>query len=121
MGLTSVYVVTAWIQVLVTLALLIATVRSFRKSPFPLTRRNRVILALVWAGFLVSRLPFAYLVLPLGAYVLSIGALMALVSTVHGHRPDAVGADVRRLEGLPPLGSFRFCTTTPRHRPGRFS
>ncbi len=84
MGLTSVYVVTAWIQVLVTLALLIATVRSFRKSPFPLTRRNSVILALVWAGFLVSRLPFAYLVLPLGAYVLSIGALMALVSTVQG-------------------------------------
>ena len=84
MGLTSVYVVTAWIQVLVTLALLIATVRSFRKSPFPLTRRNRVILALVWAGFLVSRLPFAYLVLPLGAYVLSIEALMALVSTVQG-------------------------------------
>ena len=84
MGLTSVYVVTAWIQVLVTLALLIATVRSFRKSPFPLTRRNRVILALVWAGFLVRRLPFAYLVLPLGAYVLSIGALMALVSTVQG-------------------------------------
>ncbi len=37
------------------------------------------------------------------------------------HRPDAVGADVRRLEGLPPLGSFWFCTTTPRHRPGRFS
>lgn len=84
MGLTSVYVVTAWIQVLVTLALLIATVRSFRKSPFPLTRRNRVILALVWAGFLVSRLPFAYLVLPLGAYVLSIGALMALVSIAQG-------------------------------------
>lgn len=84
MGLTSVYVVTVWIQVLVTLALLIATVRSFRKSPFPLTRRNSVILALVWAGFLVSRLPFAYLVLPLGAYVLSIGALMALVSTVQG-------------------------------------
>lgn len=84
MGLTSVYVVTAWIQVLVTLALLIATVRSFRKFPFPLTRRNRVILALVWAGFLVSRLPFAYLVLPLGAYVLSIGALMALVSIAQG-------------------------------------
>ena len=84
MGLTSVYVVTAWIQVLVTLALLIATVRSFRKSPFPLTRRNSVILALVWAGFLVRRLSFPYLVLPLGAYVLSIGALMALVSTVQG-------------------------------------
>ena len=81
---TPVYTIAAWIQVLVTLALLIATVRSFRKSPFPLTRRNRVILALVWAGFLVSRLPFAYLVLPLGAYVLSIGALMALVSTVQG-------------------------------------
>ena len=81
---TPVYTIAAWIQVLVTLALLIATVRSFRKSPFPLTRRNRVILALVWAGFLVSRLPFAYLVLPLGAYVLSIGALMALVSIAQG-------------------------------------
>ena len=43
-----------------------------------------MILALVWAGFLVSRLPFAYLVLPLGAYVLSIGALMALVSIAQG-------------------------------------
>ena len=47
-----------WIQVLVTLALLIATVHSFRREPFPPTRRNGVILALVWAGFLASRLPF---------------------------------------------------------------
>ena len=81
---TPVYVVTAWIQVLVTLALLIATVHSFRREPFPPTRRNGVILALVWAGFLASRLPFVYLVLPLGAYVLSIGALAALISTVQG-------------------------------------
>ena len=81
---TPVYVVTAWIQVLVTLALLIATVHSFRREPFPPTRRNGVILALVWAGFLASRLLFVYLVLPLGAYVLSIGALAALISTVQG-------------------------------------
>ena len=81
---TPVYVVTAWIQVLVTLALLIATVHSFRREPFPPTRRNGVILALVWAGFLASRLPFVYLVLPPGAYVLSIGALAALISTVQG-------------------------------------
>ena len=84
MGLTPVYIITAWIQVFLTLALLIATVCSFRKSPFPSNRRNGVVLALVWAGFLVSRLPFVYLVLPLGTYVLSIGALMALVSTVQG-------------------------------------
>ena len=37
---TPVYVVTAWIQVLVTLALLIATVHSFRREPFPPTRRT---------------------------------------------------------------------------------
>lgn len=84
MELPPVYIIVAWIQVLLTLALLIATVRSFRKSPFPPNRRNGAILALVWAGFLVSRLPFIYLILPLGAYVLSIGALMALVSTVQG-------------------------------------
>ena len=84
MGLTPVYIITAWIQVFLTLALLIATVCSFRKSSFPSNRRNGVVLALVWAGFLVSRLPFVYLVLPLGTYVLSIGALMALVSTVQG-------------------------------------
>lgn len=82
--LTPVYGVTAWIQVLVTLVLLIATVRSFRTEDFPPTRRNGVILALVWAGFLVSSLPFVYLVLPLGAYVLSIGTLVMLTSTVQG-------------------------------------
>ena len=81
---TPVYVVTAWIQVLVTLALLIATVRSFRTFPFPPSRRNGITLALVWAGFLVSRLPFVYLVLPLGAYMLSIRSLMMLTSTVQG-------------------------------------
>lgn len=80
--LTPVYVVTAWIQVLVTLVLLIATVRSFRTADFPPTRRNGVVLALVWAGFLVSRLPFVYLVLPLASYVLSIGTLVMLTSTV---------------------------------------
>lgn len=81
---TPVYTFAAWIQSLMILALLIATVRSFRTFSFPSNRRNRAILALVWAGFLVSRLPFIYLVLPLGAYVLSIGALMVLISTVQG-------------------------------------
>ena len=81
---TPVYVVTAWIQVLVTLALLIGTVRSFRTFSFPPSRRNGITLALVWAGFLVSRLPFVYLVLPLGAYMLSIRSLMMLTSTVQG-------------------------------------
>ena len=80
--LTPIYVVTAWIQVLVTLVLLIATVRSFRTADFPPSRRNGAILALVWAGFLASRLPFVYLVLPLGSYVLSIGTLVMLASTV---------------------------------------
>ena len=78
------YTIAAWVQVLMILALLIGTVRSFRTFSFPIVRRNGVILALVWAGFLASRLPFVYLVLPLGAYVLSIGALAALISTVQG-------------------------------------
>ena len=51
---TPVYVVTAWIQVLVTLALLIGTVRSFRREPLPLTRRNAVVLAALWLGFLAA-------------------------------------------------------------------
>ena len=51
---TPVYIVTAWIQVLVTLALLFATVRSFRKAPFPPTRRNGGILAALWLGFLAA-------------------------------------------------------------------
>ena len=51
---TPVYIVTAWVQVLVTLALLFATVRSFRKAPFPPTRRNGGILAALWLGFLAA-------------------------------------------------------------------
>ena len=51
---TPVYVVTAWVQVLVTLALLIGTVRSFRREPLPLTRRNAVVLAALWLGFLAA-------------------------------------------------------------------
>ena len=51
---TPVYIVTAWVQVLVTLALLIGTVRSFRKAPFPPTRRNGGILAALWLGFLAA-------------------------------------------------------------------
>ena len=51
---TPVYAVAAWIQVLVTLALLIGTVRSFRTFPFPPTRRNGGILAALWLGFLAA-------------------------------------------------------------------
>ena len=51
---TPVYIVTAWIQVLVTLALLIGTVRSFRREPLPLTRRSAVGLAALWLGFLAA-------------------------------------------------------------------
>lgn len=82
-GRTPVYVITAWIQVLVTLALLIATVRSFRKEPFPPTRRNGLILAGLWCAFLAGRfLPIAWWLIPLAGSVISVGALMALASTV---------------------------------------
>ena len=87
MGLTSVYVVTAWIQVLVTLALLIGTVRSFRTFSFPIVRRNVIVLALVWSCFLVNRLsmsPIAHLILELDGSVVSNGSLMALVSIAQG-------------------------------------
>lgn len=85
--LTPVYGVTAWIQVLVTLVLLIATVRSFRTADFPPSRRNGVILALVWAGFLASRLlmsPIVHLILNLDGSAVSMGALMMLTSAVQG-------------------------------------
>ena len=84
---TPVYTIAAWIQVLVTLALLIGTVRAFRMSPFPPSRRNRIALALVWAGFLLSRLsisPIAHLILTLDSPAVSIGALMMLTSAVQG-------------------------------------
>ena len=84
---TPVYTIAAWIQVLVTLVLLIGTVRAFRMSPFPPSRRNRIALALVWAGFLVSRLsisPIAHLILMLDSSAVSIGALMMLTSAVQG-------------------------------------
>ena len=84
---TPVYVVTAWIQVLVTLALLIGTVRSFRTFSFPIVRRNGIILALVWSCFLVNRLsmsPIAHLILELDGSVVSNGSLMALVSIAQG-------------------------------------
>ena len=85
--LTPVYGVTAWIQVLVTLVLLIATVRSFRTADFPPSRRNGAILALVWAGFLASRLlmsPIVHLILNLDGSAVSMGALMMLTSAVQG-------------------------------------
>ena len=82
-----VYTIAAWIQVLVTLALLIGTVRSFRTFSFPIVRRNGIILALVWSCFLVNRLsmsPIAHLILELDGSVVSNGSLMALVSIAQG-------------------------------------
>ena len=84
---TPVYTIAAWIQVLVTLALLIGTVRSFRTFSFPIVRRNVIVLALVWSCFLVNRLsmsPIAHLILELDGSVVSNGSLMALVSIAQG-------------------------------------
>ena len=82
-GLTPVYVVTAWIQVLVTLVLLIATVRSFRNAAFPPNRRNSLILAALWCAFLACKfLPIAWWLVPLAGYVISVGALVALTSAM---------------------------------------
>ena len=84
---TPVYTIAAWIQVLVTLALLIGTVRSFRTFSFPIVRRNVIVLALVWSCFLVNLLsmsPIAHLILELDGSVVSNGSLMALVSIAQG-------------------------------------
>ena len=84
---TPVYTIAAWIQVLVTLALLIGTVHSFRTFSFPIVRRNVIVLALVWSCFLVNRLsmsPIAHLILELDGSVVSNGSLMALVSIAQG-------------------------------------
>ena len=84
---TPVYTIAAWIQVLVTLALLIGTVRSFRTFSFPIVRRNVIVLALVWSCFLVNRLsmsPIAHLILELDGSAVSNGSLMALVSIAQG-------------------------------------
>ena len=83
MGLTPVYITAAWIQVLVTLVLLTATVRSFRNVDFPPTRRNGVVLAALWCAFLAGRfLPIAWWLVPLAGAVVSVGALLALTSMV---------------------------------------
>ena len=87
MGLTPVYTIAAWIQVLVTMALLIGTVRSFRTFSFPPGRRNGIILALAWTCFLANRLsmsPIAHLILNLDGSAVSNGSLMVLVSIVQG-------------------------------------
>lgn len=84
---TPVYVVTAWIQVLVTLVLLIGTVRSFRTLSFPPTRRNGGILSVLWVGFLVCRwltAPITDLILAPGSPVASTWTLLALIFTVQG-------------------------------------
>ena len=49
---TPVYTFAAWIQSLMILALLIGTVRSFCTFSFPPTRRNGVILVVLWIEFL---------------------------------------------------------------------
>lgn len=84
---TPVYTIAAWIQVLATLALLVGTVCSFRTSSFLPTRRNGIVLALMWTCFLADRLsisPIFHLILELDGSAVSNGPLMALVSIVQG-------------------------------------
>lgn len=84
---TPVYTIAAWIQVLATLALLVGTVCSFRTSSFLPTRRNGIVLALMWTCFLADRLsisPIFHLILELDGSAASNGPLMALVSIVQG-------------------------------------
>lgn len=82
-GLSPAHIITAWMQVLAALALLIATIRSFRSADFPPTRRNGMILAVLWCAFLACKfLPIAWWLIPLAGSVISVGALMALASTV---------------------------------------
>ena len=84
---TPVYTIAAWIQVLATLALLVGTVCSFRTSSFLPTRRNGIVLALMWTCFLANRLsisPIFHLILELDGSAVSNGPLMALVSIVQG-------------------------------------
>ena len=57
------HIVMAWVQVLAVLLLLIATVRSFRREPLSLSRRNITLLAVLWAGFLAAH--FLPITLPL--------------------------------------------------------
>ena len=57
------HIVMAWVQVLAVLLLLIATVRSFRREPLSLSRRNIALLAVLWAGFLAAH--FLPITLPL--------------------------------------------------------
>ena len=83
------YTIAAWVQVLMILALLIGTVRSFRTFSFPPTRRNGVILAVLWVVFLVCWLlisPVLDLMLELGKsavlIVVLIFAVQVLVSLI---------------------------------------
>ena len=52
--LSLVHIVMAWVQVLAVLALLTATVRSFRSADFPPSRRNAAGLAALWLGSLAA-------------------------------------------------------------------
>ena len=79
---TPVYTFAAWIQSLMILALLIGTVRSFCTFSFPPTRRNGVILVVLWIEFLAYRLlsaPIADLLSAPEIPVTSMWALMALI------------------------------------------
>lgn len=80
---TPVYVIAAWVQVLATLALLIATVRSFRREPLLLTRRSAVVLAALWLGFLAAYLlplTFPFLQAKLYAAVQIVSVLQEILS-----------------------------------------
>lgn len=79
------YTIAAWVQVLMILALLIGTVRSFRTFSFPPTRRNGVILAVLWVMFLVCWLlisPVLDLMLELGKSAVLIVVLIFTVQVL---------------------------------------
>ena len=79
------YTIAAWVQVLMILALLIGTVRSFRTFSFPPTRRNGVILAVLWVVFLVCWLlisPVLDLMLELGKSAVLIVVLIFTVQVL---------------------------------------
>lgn len=84
-GLTFVHILMAWVLTLAVLALLTATVLSFRYVNFSPTRQNGLTLAGLWSAFVLVRfLPIVPLILSLGDFVVSMGAVLLLISIVQG-------------------------------------
>ena len=83
--MTFVHILMAWVLTLAVLALLTATVLSFRYVNFSPTRQNGLTLAGLWSAFVLVRfLPIVPLILSLGDFVVSMGAVLLLISIVQG-------------------------------------